>query len=525
MNPPQFFYQVQAKAQRRWQQLEQDPGLAGPWLQLFAQVQSPRHVVSELLQNADDAGARWARAAIQNGTFVFEHDGHDFTEEEFASLCEFGFSNKRVLHTIGFRGLGFKSTFSLGDQVRLYTPSLAVLFNKQRFTEPVWMQGAQPAPCTRIEVHIQDAHREQALRNNLRDWAKHPASLLFFNHLQELVIEELSIKPQRLGPGPVPNSDQIRIEARNAYEVLVVRSQPEPLPLDALAEVREERHAPDLELPPCSVAIVWGLPGDQQLYAVLPTGVKIDVPFSCNAPFLLDPNRSRIKAPALSPTNRWLLDQLGRLAGQTILAWLENRSLELRDRARAYSLLPKKPAQEDSLESDATVALCDALSAEIAQCHKLLSTTGELVQAEDCLAPPKKAYQAWDPPQLLELLGDGQRAVLSDAVTEDHRQRLRSWGWIDTLDDKTLIDRLAHPKPVPRPTTHQRLLVLWAIAHEHRWDLPGSRLRKMAIVPVEGTPSLFSAEQVVRLPANKEGIHADACNFSPDWSMWWTRTG
>ena len=56
-------------------------------------------------------------SASKTRIFVFTHNGEDFTEEHFASLCRFGYSNKRALHTIGFRGIGFKSTFSLGDVV------------------------------------------------------------------------------------------------------------------------------------------------------------------------------------------------------------------------------------------------------------------------------------------------------------------------------------------------------------------------------------------------------------------------
>ena len=165
--PPAYFHSVRKRARRRWVQLEGDPELAGPWRQLFGQVQSPRHVLSELLQNADDAGARRVRVSIIEGCFVFEHDGRDFDEEEFASLCRFGFSNKRKLHTIGFRGVGFKSTFSLGEVVEVLTPSLAVRFHKRRFTEPVWIGDAPTCSVTRIAVEIQDTDREKELKKNV----------------------------------------------------------------------------------------------------------------------------------------------------------------------------------------------------------------------------------------------------------------------------------------------------------------------------------------------------------------------
>src|SRR5881396_729314 len=137
---PPYFDPIRERAAKRWDQLEADPELAGPWHQLFKQVQSPRHILSELLQNADDAGATEASVQIEDQVFTFEHDGEDFAEDHFASLCRFGYSNKRSLHTIGFRGVGFKSTFSLGEEVKLLTPSLSVLFQRQRFTQPIWAE-------------------------------------------------------------------------------------------------------------------------------------------------------------------------------------------------------------------------------------------------------------------------------------------------------------------------------------------------------------------------------------------------
>ena len=76
MQPPAYFDDIRRRSTERWGQLERDPELAGPWHQLFRQVQSPRHVLSELLQNADDAGAKAASVRVENNTFVFEHDGH-----------------------------------------------------------------------------------------------------------------------------------------------------------------------------------------------------------------------------------------------------------------------------------------------------------------------------------------------------------------------------------------------------------------------------------------------------------------
>jgi hypothetical protein len=176
--PPSYFAHIEERTRQRWEQLEKDPELAGPWRQLFNQVQSPRHVLSELLQNADDAGAHRVWVRIEDNEFVFEHDGDDFCEPEFSSLCGFGFSNKRHLHTIGFRGIGFKSTFSLGDEVFVYSPTLSVRFGRTRFTQPVWVETGPTLETTMVRVPIKDGDREKELRENFKQWIESPVSLL-----------------------------------------------------------------------------------------------------------------------------------------------------------------------------------------------------------------------------------------------------------------------------------------------------------------------------------------------------------
>src|SRR5690606_33478012 len=133
-----------------------------------------------------------------------EHNGEDFIEAHFASICRFGYSNKRALHTIGFRGIGFKSTFSLGDRVELFTPTLSVAFEKARFTEPHWIDGGDLATgVTRVEVAIANALLRCEVEKNLDEWLKSPVSLLFFRSIRRLQIGDNVVHWQSLGPGPV----------------------------------------------------------------------------------------------------------------------------------------------------------------------------------------------------------------------------------------------------------------------------------------------------------------------------------
>lgn len=534
-HPPAFFEDIRKAALQRWQQLEKDPELAGPWKQLFRQVQSPRHVLSELLQNADDAGARQVRVRIEEGVFLFEHDGHDFTEEEFASLCRFGFSNKRTLYTIGFRGIGFKSTFSLGDIVELFTPTLAVRFEKQRFTLPIWLEKAPPCDKTRITVRIQDENREQELRKSLEDWIKSPASLLFFRHIEELEIEGRTIRKKRVREGPLPGAEVIQLVSEETLEVLYFASEEEPFPEEALEEIRQERDVEDLNLPPCRVELVLGLPGPQRLYTVLPTGVQVETPFSCNAPFLQDPGRFGIKDPSISPTNRWLLTRLGQLAGRSMVAWLANQSLSLEERARAYELLPPRPQRGSSQGTQVAELLSKAFREALGNHPVLLTMDGKLAYYESCIAPPRRVYKVWEPVDLLQVFEASDLALFSPLVTEEARRRLDQWELLENLQEESVVRQLRRIRPVPRPRDLEGLRILWSLVWRHRnqvssrdwspWPHEEKALLEIPLVPVKGSPELHPANQVVRLPEKDQRLSDEAWEFltgllvvmDPEW--------
>lgn len=513
--PPPYFDEVRNQSRTRWEQLERDPVLAGPWWQLFKQVQSPRHVLSELLQNADDAGAKKAWASLKDGVFVFEHDGEDFKKEDFESLCRFAYSNKRRMHTIGFRGIGFKSTFSLGSPIEVVTPSLSVRFYDKRFTEPVWVSDARTSDLIRISVVIKDQNIEVELMKNLMEWMHGATPLLFFNSIEELTINGVMLRKRHLGPGPVPGSELVALQGEEEHEVLVVTSPEEPFPEEAISEIRNERGMEEIELPPCRVQLVVQLPDPQRLYVVLPTGVELALPFSCNAPFLQDPARAAIKELSQSPTNCWLLGRLGRLAGEVLLHWLSDESLPPDQRAEAYCLVPTKPAQLPSLAAEATAAIANAFERRLQDRPTLLTSDEHLVEAGRCVAPPQSAYHIWTAAQLAQLFGDDQLPVLHSAVPDDARRRLASWEWLEVLDEQGIINALSScPRGVPRPENDVALLRLWELVQRNAGtDYRGERRRLMQLVPVEDSTVLLRPTEVIRLPQKKEGLSDEAWHF------------
>ncbi len=525
-SPPPYFDQVCREATELWRKLDEDPVLAGPWRQLFSQVQSPRHVLSELLQNADDAGATEASASLHDGSFCFRHSGSDFTHQQFISLCRFGFSNKRNLHTIGFRGIGFKSTFSLGPDVTVLTPSLAVRFNQTRFTKPEWIADGEPSSDTQIRVGLQDEHREAELRKNLKDWTESPTSLLFFSNIRSLEIDGQRIERKTIDKGPIPRSEWVELSTIPNNPLLVVWSEYEDFPEEAVAEIRKERFSEEVELPPCRVELVLGLPFTQRLFVVLPTGVKPNVPFCCNAPFVQDPARLGIKEPSVSPTNRWLLDRLGALAAESMSTWLGNATIPLSERAKAYELLPEVSEERDDTDSVVTEIICSSMDDSLSESPVLLTENGEVLPAKECFAPPRPLYRVWTATQLLEAFGGTQSDLLSHAVTDPHRIRLSEWGWLDRTSGQDILHALEGGTRPSRPDSWPAVAELWQFISRHvRYDHGGKTRRRLAIIPVLNSDDLAPANDVVRVSDTRRGVRTDdwrfiidgLCQLHPDW--------
>ncbi|MEH7911795.1 hypothetical protein V7798_32060 [Rhizobium laguerreae] len=467
-------------------------------------MQSPRHILSELLQNADDAGASDARVSIENDRFVFEHNGEDFIEAHFGSICRFGYSNKRALHTIGFRGIGFKSTFSLGDRVELFTPTLAVAFERDRFTEPHWIAGGRlTSGTTRIEVVIANPLLHREVAKNLDEWLKSPVSLLFFKTIRRLQIGERVIHWQSLGPGPVAQSEWMSLDDKRDDALLLVRSSEEAFPADALDEIRKERMlgAEDSgDFPPCRVEIVLGAKG--RLYVVLPTGVETLLPFACNAPFIQDPARIKIKDPETSPTNRWLLKRAGELAAKAMVEWVEQIKTGTQERAAAYGLLPDVDREASTLEGSCAAIVELAFADAIDDRPILLTDEGNVVAAEAAIGIPLPIFDIWPAEQAMALLDEKSRPALCRHVSAADRTKLIHWNMVEEFSKADLLDRL-RKRHLPRPSSWRHLLNLWTyIAPEVTgWQCHDADC--LRIVPVQGKEVLYSASEVVRLGEKK----------------------
>lgn len=84
------------------------------------------HFIYELLQNAEDTGAREAKFTLSKSGLVFEHNGRPFEEKDIYAITDIGEGTKAGDEDkIGRFGVGFKAVFAYSESPHIWSPSLS----------------------------------------------------------------------------------------------------------------------------------------------------------------------------------------------------------------------------------------------------------------------------------------------------------------------------------------------------------------------------------------------------------------
>ena len=87
-------------------------------------------ILIELLQNADDAMSTNVKMIVNDDFVIFANNGKAFDENDVISICRSGASHKIKGVQIGHRGIGFKSTTSMSNDIVIYSNNTYFSFSK-----------------------------------------------------------------------------------------------------------------------------------------------------------------------------------------------------------------------------------------------------------------------------------------------------------------------------------------------------------------------------------------------------------
>lgn len=145
-------------------------------------------IIVELLQNADDAHSSRVYITERDGNVIFANNGRPFNDADVMSISRSGASEKKRGETIGYRGIGFKSTSFLSSEIIIYSNETAFSFSKAKTAEALGVEE-EHVPTIRIPFLV-DATSYKNIIEELLD-NDYTTIFIFKSSNKEVLQEEI----------------------------------------------------------------------------------------------------------------------------------------------------------------------------------------------------------------------------------------------------------------------------------------------------------------------------------------------
>ena len=144
----------------------------------------------ELLQNADDCFSSKVCLIDYENAIIFANNGDPFNESDILAISRSGASNKERGKNIGYRGIGFKSTAYLTDEIIIYSDNTYFTFSQKVCAQKLNM-NIQNIPLIRIPFLMQ--HTNDKLHNKVSELVHqgYTSVFIFKNAKTDIFAEEL----------------------------------------------------------------------------------------------------------------------------------------------------------------------------------------------------------------------------------------------------------------------------------------------------------------------------------------------
>ena len=185
--------------------------------------------------------------------------------------------------------------------------------------------------------------------------------------------------------------------------------------------------------------------------------------------------------------------------------WLCNQSIELKQRAEAYRLMPKGISTRQGLEGSCAQEAERSFFDQLQNTPIVLSQSGRVEASGRCISLDKQARSIWSEEVFAHDIDPDSRRLVYEDIPSESIDTLYRMGQIDKISRSQLCSYLNGSNP-PHPG-NEKLLMLWSYLSAEFSNLrSSSNLEDAAIVPVTGNQKLQSPRVTVRLIHKKSAL-------------------
>lgn len=302
------------------------------WKGIVEKYSDQAHFIYELIQNADDAGATFARFKLEKDRLIFAHNGSrhfsisnpgtedaDFLDGKLGdinAITGISFSSKKTeSNRIGKFGVGFKSVFQYTSTPYIYDPCFR--FYIDRYIVPHIAEGDFPDRKHDETLFVFPFnHAEKSAEDTFKDISAKLRSLvcpvLFLTNLMTVTCEvenEFGIYEKNVSESEITGetvSERINLLSafgeKSSYSHFRIFSRfEEGMRYSVGYQLDDGGHLK---------------PADTTAFCFFPTREKTGLKFLVHAPFLLNDSREGIRAGI--PHNEYMIELLSDLAADSL---------------------------------------------------------------------------------------------------------------------------------------------------------------------------------------------------------------
>jgi len=432
---------------------------------LTSDLSDPAHLIPELLQNAEDAGATNVRIQLDENKMLFQHDGAKFEAKHVEAICGMCQSTKKnSLDYIGTFGIGFKSTFAVSTEPEIHSGSYSFRFNEEMVIVPEWVDPEDAYSKWNVTIVLplkKEDHSHDAVLRQLEGFEKNSAKpMIFLDKLAKIsiyrkgtenVFEKFSVEVPKLRS--LPESFRFTEIKKNSdlgkrYCVYTLKKN---IQADLLKHVTKKRKLKldEGRVYETSIKVAFEIGSDGHvvpttdglLYAFLPTKIRTFLGFDVNAGFLLSTDREGL-ASVEDKYNRWLLERTIEAVETIVESYKEKAPMGFWP--DIYRFFPR---QEKGRESWLEESLCVPIKESFKKGQFFLTTDTEnpwrelhkVIEASKEIRALFPVFSVID-----HKSGESEnRAYLSDYIDTDSRQTLVKEFEFVKIDEDFLLDVLS----------------------------------------------------------------------------------
>jgi len=391
---------------------------------------NPTHFITELLQNAEDEGAKNVSFELTENELIFSHDAPKlFDFNDIRAISNFGDNQekKEKPNAIGRFGIGFKSVYAITDKPRIVSAEFDVTIHDYNIPERTNGYNSDFFKGTKIILPFKTETNKREITIKI---LRNELSGLNLNYLLFLSnIETINWKTPQNNGAYKKNfnlKDKRFISLKSSTEEIkyfliekdvIIDSKNLTIKLAFLLDRGDKR-----KIVPCDKS---------PLYVFFPTKIETNLKFLVHAPFYTTPARENIQEGdslvniETDHRNDELQKELGKLLSECLLVFKKLSPLNV-------DLLNALPI-DDSLcqRSEIYKDLYEAVKAELSSEKKLLPNSKEGFSSADELMLLGSSY-------LADLLTSkqakglfGRTYWLSKEITNDKTKLLRDYLYYD----------------------------------------------------------------------------------------------